>query len=88
MWCSKKGVDCPHCGIFGECFRTGWCGLPYSYRTTAGSSSGLSDRAPTVVRRSNETEEIHDNSNYWRREGANTMPDELYINGIKYVKEK
>ena len=72
MWCSRKGIDCPDCGIFGECFRTAWCGLPDRDPTTAGTSSGScsykcwnSTNNPTVY-----------------------MPDELYINGIKYVKEK
>lgn len=72
MWCSRKGIDCPDCGIFGECFRIAWCGLPDKYPTTAGTS----------------VQEIRDNSNYRRRGNISTMPDELYINGIKYVKEK
>lgn len=72
MWCSRKGIDCPDCGMFGECFRTGWCGLPDKYPTIAGTS----------------VQKIHGNSNYCWRENADTMPDELYINGTKYVKEK
>lgn len=31
-------------------------------------------------------QEIHDNSNYWRGENINRMPDTLEINGIKYRK--
>lgn len=73
MYCSGKGIDCPDCGMFGECFRTAWCGLPDRYSTTAGSSS------VTV-------QEIHDNSNYWRREDINTMPNEIEIKGTKYRK--
>lgn len=70
MWCSRKGVDCPDCGIFGECFRTAWCGLPDRYPTIAGTSA----------------QKIHDNSNYCRREDTDTMPNEIEINGIKYRK--
>ena len=72
MWCSRKGIDCPDCGMFGECFRTAGCGLPDRYPTTAGTSSGsYFDK-------------------YWNSTNNPTvnMPDELYINGIKYVKEK
>lgn len=72
MWCGRKGIDCPDCGMFGECFRTARCGLPDRYPTTAGTSSGSysfkygnSTNNPTV-----------------------NTPDELYINGVKYVKEK
>lgn len=72
MWCNRKGINCPDCGMFGECSRTVWCGLPDRYPATAGNSSGSytykygnSINNPTV-----------------------NMPDELYINGIKYVKEK
>lgn len=72
MYCGRKGIECPDCGMFGECFKTAWCGLPDKYPTTAGSSSGSysygkynSTNNPTVY-----------------------MPDELYVNGIKYVKEK
>ena len=71
MWCGRKGIDCPDCGMFGECFRTAWCGLPDRYNTTIGTSS---------------VQEIHNNSNYWRGENMNTTPDELYMNGIKYRK--
>lgn len=70
MWCSRKGIDCPDCGIFGECFRTTRCGLPNRYPTTAG----------TIV------QEIHNNSNYLRRETMNTAPDEIEISGVKYRK--
>lgn len=70
MWCGRKGIDCPDCGMFGECFRTAWCGLPDRYNTTIGTSSGLySDK--------------HWNST--NNPTVNT-PDELYINGIKYRK--
>lgn len=68
MWCSRKGIECPDCGMFGECFRTAWCGLPDKYPTTAGSSSG--------------------SYSYGEYVPTNTLPDELYINGIKYVREK
>lgn len=70
MWCGRKGIDCPDCGMFGECFRTAWCGLPDKYNTTIGTS----------------VQKTHDNSNYQRREGTNTTPDTLEINGIKYRK--
>lgn len=70
MWCGRKGIDCPDCGMFGECFRTAWCGLPDRYPTTAGTSSGSysykhwnSTNNPTVY-----------------------MPNEIQINGIKYRK--
>ena len=72
MWCGKKGIDCPDCGMFGECPKTAWCGLPDRYYTTVGTSSGLYS------------------FKYWSSTNNpifNT-PDELYINGIKYVKEK
>lgn len=72
MWCSRKGVDCPDCGTFDECFRTGLCGLPDKYSTIIGTS----------------VQKTHDNSNYQRRDDTNTMPDTLEINGVKYVKEK
>lgn len=68
MWCSRKGIDCPDCGMFGECYRSA-CILPPRVQTSG-----------TTV------QEIHDNSNYWRREDINTMPYELEINGIKYRK--
>lgn len=74
MWCSRKGIDCPDCGMFGECFRTVWCGLPDRRLTTAGTTAG------TTV------QEIHDNSNYLRRETMNTAPDEIEISGVKYRK--
>lgn len=70
MWCGRKGVDCPDCGTFGECFRTAWCGLPDKYNTIIGTS----------------VQKTHGNSNYWRREDTDTMPDEIEINGIKYRK--
>lgn len=70
MWCSRKGIDCPDCGMFGECFRTAWCGLPDRYPTTAGSSSGS---YPYEHR--NSTDDLTVN-----------MPYELEINGIKYRK--
>lgn len=72
MYCSRKGIDCPDCGMFGECFRTAWCGLPDRYPTTAGSSSGSYS-----YKYGNSTDDFSVN-----------VPDELYINGIKYVKEK
>lgn len=72
MWCSRKGMDCPDCGMFGECFRTAWCGLPDKDPTTAGSSSGSYS-----YKYGNSADKFDVNT-----------PDELYINGIKYVKEK
>lgn len=70
MWCGRKGIDCPDCGMFDECFRTAWCGLPDRCNATIGTSSGSysykhwnSTNNPTV-----------------------NTPDELYINGIKYRK--
>ena len=68
MWCSRKGIECPDCGMFGECFRTAWCGLPDKDPTTAGSSSG--------------------SYSYGEYSSTDTLPNELYVNGIKYVKEK
>lgn len=73
MWCGRKGIDCPDCTMFGQCLKTAWCGLPDRHPTTAGSSSGT-------------VQEIHDNSNYWRGENINRMPNTLEINGIKYRK--
>lgn len=70
MWCGRKGIDCPDCGMLGECFRTAWCGLPDRYSTTIGTS----------------VQAIPYNGNHCRREDINTMPDEIEINGVKYRK--
>ena len=38
MWCAAKGINCPDCGVFGECQRT-CCGLPNAEPSTLGTSS-------------------------------------------------
>ena len=38
MWCGRKGIDCPDCGVFGECQRSA-CGLPNIETSTLGTSS-------------------------------------------------
>ena len=38
MWCGRKGIDCPNCGVFGECQRSA-CGLPNAEPSTLGTSS-------------------------------------------------
>ena len=38
MWCAAKGINCPDCGVFGECQRT-CCDLPNSEPSTLGTSS-------------------------------------------------
>lgn len=38
MYCAKKGIDCPYCGLFYECHRTA-CGLPDAASFALGSSS-------------------------------------------------
>lgn len=41
MWCGRKGIDCPNCGVFGECQRSA-CGLPNIETSTLGTSSSYS----------------------------------------------
>lgn len=38
MWCGRKGIDCPDCGVFGECYRSA-CGLPVAEQSELGTSS-------------------------------------------------
>ena len=38
MWCAAKGINCPDCGVFGECQRT-CCDLPNAEPSTLGTSS-------------------------------------------------
>ena len=38
MWCGIKGIDCPYCGVFGECQRSA-CGSPNIETSTLGTSS-------------------------------------------------
>lgn len=38
MWCGRKGIDCPYCGVFGECQRSA-CGSPNIETSTLGTSS-------------------------------------------------
>ena len=38
MRCGRKGIDCPDCGVFGECHRSA-CGLPNAEPSTLGTSS-------------------------------------------------
>ena len=38
MWCGAKGIDCPDCGVFGECYRSA-CGLPNAEQSKLGTSS-------------------------------------------------
>ena len=38
MWCAAKGINCPDCGVFGECQKS-CCGLPNAEPSTLGTSS-------------------------------------------------
>lgn len=38
MWCGAKGIDCPDCGVFGECYRNS-CSLPNAEPFKLGTSS-------------------------------------------------
>lgn len=48
MWCGKKGIDCPDCGVFGECYRSA-CGLPVVKPSELGTSSSYSIYAMTEM---------------------------------------
>lgn len=49
MWCGRKGIDCPDCGVFGECQRSA-CGLPNIETSTLGtSSSNLVHTMPEIL---------------------------------------
>ena len=37
MWCGAEGIDCPDCGVFGECYRSA-CGLPNAEPSKLGTS--------------------------------------------------
>ena len=55
MWCGRKGIDCPGCGVFGECQRSA-CGLPNIETSALGTSSSylvntISEKLITDIKR-------------------------------------